>query len=278
MNGSPKAAFTPEPSVISRGFMRDNKLFASIFGRLTSRCCLQLAALLLPASALAAQSVSPPIAEYQEKARSSFQLHNGSLFPLTVVLEVRGFKVTEAGEVVDVPLDTSRVHVQLSAMSFRMPPKSSYRVFYEATGDTLPAWFNILSAMSGARTDSGLNVRLLLPHVVYLNQKQHLKKEEVAIRALELTAAGKARIQLENVGPHLGRVLQVNATDGKVTSEPAGGFPLFPHSRRWTEVAWTGAALPSRISVRFARFSIDTTVAATRTALAADTAVGTVRP
>ena len=144
---------------------------------------------------LRGQSVSPPIAEYQEKARSSFQLHNGSLFPLTVVLEVRGFRVTEAGEVVDTPLDTSRVHVKLSAMSFRIPPRGSYRVFYEATGDTLPAWFNILSAMSGARTDNGLNVRLLLPHVVYLNQKQPLKKNEVAIRAFQLDAAGQE-------GPH----------------------------------------------------------------------------
>ena len=70
-------------------------------------------------------------------------------------------------------------------MSFRIPPRGSYRVFYEANGDSLPAWFNILSAMSGARTESGLNVRLLLPHVVYLNQKQPLKKNEVAIRALE---------------------------------------------------------------------------------------------
>lgn len=258
--------------------MRNYELFASILRRCTPRCSLPLAALVLAASALAAQSVSPPIAEYQEKARSSFQLHNGSLFPLTVVLEVRGFRVTEAGEVEDVPLDTSRVHVQLSAMSFRMAPKSSYRVFYEATGDTLPAWFNILSAMSGARTDNGLNVRLLLPHVVYLNQKQPLKKEEVAIRAFELTAAGKARIQLENVGSNLGRVLQVNITDGKASSEPAGGFPLFPHSRRWTEIPWTGEAPPNRISVHFARFGIDTMMTPTRTAIAGDTGVGTARP
>ena len=258
--------------------MRNYELFASILRRCTPRCSLPLATLVLAASALTAQSVSPPIAEYQEKARSSFQLHNGSLFPLTVVLEVRGFKVTEAGEVEDVPLDTSRVHVSLSAMSFRMPPKSSYRVFYEAAGDTLPAWFNILSAMSGARTDNGLNVRLLLPHVVYLNQKQHLKKQEVAIRAFELTASGKARIQLENVGPNLGRVLQLNVSDGKATSEPTGGFPLFPRSRRWTEVPWTGEAPPNHISVHFARFSIDTMVTASRAALAGDTSNGTARP
>src|SRR5688572_11856436 len=88
---------------------------------------------------LAAQSVTPPIAEYQQRAKSSFQLQNSTLFPLTVVLEVRGFRVTEEGEVEDVPLDTSRVRVKLSEMSFRIPPRGSHRVFYEATGDSLPA-------------------------------------------------------------------------------------------------------------------------------------------
>ncbi len=228
---------------------------------------------------LAGQSVSPPIAEYQERARSSFQLHNGSLFPLTVVLEVRGFRVTEAGEVIDLPLDTSRIHVKLSAMSFRIPPRGSYRVFYEATGDSLPAWFNILSAMSGTRTESGLNVRLLLPHVVYLNQKRPLTKTEVAVRALEFDAASKkARIQLENLGPHLGRVLQATVSDGHSTSEPSGGFPLFPWSRRWTEVPWDGATPPTRLTVRFARFSIDTALTAARRSLAADTSASVSRP
>src|SRR6476646_4520807 len=66
---------------------------------------------------LAAQSISPPLAEYQTRARSSFQLSNETLFPMTVVLEVRGFRVTEAGEVVDAPLDTTNVRVKLSAMS-----------------------------------------------------------------------------------------------------------------------------------------------------------------
>ncbi len=214
------------------------------------------------AGVLAGQSVSPPIAEYQEKARSSFQLQNGSLFPLTVVLEVRGFEVTEAGDVIDTPLDTSRVHVKLSAMSFRIPPRGSYRVFYEATGDSLPAWFNILSAMSGGRTDNGINVRLLLPHVVYLNQKQPLRKNEVAIRAFQLDPAGqKARLQLENLGSHLGRVLQVTVKNDQTSSDPSAGFPLFPRSRRWVEVPWRGEQPPAEVSVRFARFSIDTTLA-----------------
>jgi hypothetical protein len=213
--------------------------------------------------ALSAQTVSPPIAEYQERARSSFQLINSTIFPLSVVLEVHGFTVTEQGEVQEVPLDTAKVRVKLSAMSFRIPPRQTYAVFYEATADSLPAWFNIVSAMTGAKTDNGLNVRILLPHVVYLNQKQPLKKEQVALRAIVVdSTSGKLRVQLENLGPNLGRVQQVTATAGKTTSAPGAGFPLLPHMLRWTEVDWPAGPSPERLTVRFARFTMDTVLAA----------------
>jgi hypothetical protein len=231
------------------------------FVRPTSLVVGTLACLAL-AHPLAAQSVSPPIAEYQERARSSFQLINSGIFPLNVVLEVRGFRVTEQGEVEDAPIDTTRVRVKLSAMSFRIPPRGTYTVFYEASADSLPAWFNILSAMTGARTESGLNLRILLPHVVYLNQKENLRKEQVAIRALEIdSTSGKLRVQLENLGPNLGRVQEVTASTGKTASPPGPGFPLFPHMLRWTTLDWPGPAKPERLSVRFAKFTLDTSLA-----------------
>jgi hypothetical protein len=232
-------------------------------GRLASLALGTLACLAL-AQPLAAQSVSPPIAEYQVRARSSFQLINSGIFPLSVVLEVHGFTVTEQGEVLDAPLDTTRLHIKLSAMSFRVPPKTTYTVFYEATADSLPAWFNIVSAMTGARTDNGLNLRLLLPHVVYLNQKQSLGKEEVAILAFQVdSATGKVRVQLENLGPNLGRVQAVTASAGKVVTPAGAGFPLFPHMIRWTELDWPGPGAPDRLTVRFAKFSVDTSLTAT---------------
>jgi len=233
----------------------------------------------LSAQGLSAQSVSPPIAEYQERARSSFQLQNASIFPITVVLEVRGFTITDRGDVVDVPLDTSRIRVKLSEMSFRLPPRGGRTVFYEATSDSLPTWFNILSALSGVRTSNGLNVRILLPHVVYLNQKQPLRREEVAIRAFEYDpAAKKAWVQLENLGPHLGRVQQLTISDGHHAGQAAGGFPLLPHRRRRGMVDWDGATAPSRLTLRFSRFNIDTTLTPVLASLAADSAAGTPRP
>src|SRR5687768_13814532 len=156
------------------------------------RCAVErgvLACAVLTASVgtpLAAQTVSPPVAEYQEKARSSFQLINGSIFPLAVVLEVKGFDITERGDVVETPLDTARLRIKLSATSFRIPPRSAYTVFYEADGDSVPAWFQIMAALSGARTDNGINLRILLPHVVYLNQKAPLRRESVLVHRFEV--------------------------------------------------------------------------------------------
>jgi hypothetical protein len=235
--------------------------FVAAPGVLRSPIAIALCACLcgLVATSTAAQTVSPPIAEYQERARSSFQLINGTLFPLTAVLEVRGFRVTEQGEVVDVPLDTSRVHIKLSTMSFRIPPRASYTVFYEARADSAPAWFNILSALSGARTESGLNVRILLPHVVYLNQKQPLSRTQLTVGDFELdSVAGHLRVRLDNRGAGLGRVLEVTASNGTLKSAPAAGFPLFPHSRRWTELGWGHGARPNRLTVRFAKITLDT--------------------
>jgi hypothetical protein len=233
---------------------------------------------LFPVSA-AAQSVSPPIAEYQERARSSFQLHNASIFPITAVLEVRGFRITEQGEVIDIPLDTSRIQVKLSEMSFRIPPRGSRTVFYEASGDSLPAWFNILSALTGTKTANGLNVRILLPHVVYLNQKQPLRKEEVAIRQFEFDRlTGKVRVKLENLGPRLGRVYQLNVANRGNSPQSAGGFPLMPHSRRWVDLDWQLAEGPNRLVLRFSRFTIDTLLTPVPASLAADSVAAPSRP
>jgi hypothetical protein len=210
----------------------------------------------------AAQTVSPPVAEYQEKARSSFQLVNGSIFPLTAVLEVKGFDITDRGDVVEVPLDTTRLRVRLSASSFRIAPRSTYTVFYEATGDNLPAWFQIVTALSGARTDTGINLRILLPHVVYLNQKAPLRRESVVIHRFEVDpATGKARALLENTSADLGRVLEL-AFDSPAGDSRSGGFPLLPGHRRWVELDWRRPAPPNRLTFRTARFSFDTALVA----------------
>ncbi len=244
--------------------MRQPTAFRKFGARLRgARLALGLLAPLAPA-VVAAQTVSPPIVEYQERARASFQLSNGSIFPLTVVLEPHGFDINERGDVVSLPFDTARIHLKLSATSFRLEPRSTYTVFYDAAADSLPGWFTITAAMSGARTDDGLNLRIILPHVVYLNQKQPLRKEDVVVRRLELDSAGKkVHVLLENLSGRLGRVLEFGVASAKGQTRSAGAFPLLPGHRRWAEVDWDLDQPPARVLARFAKFSIDTTLAPT---------------
>jgi hypothetical protein len=215
-------------------------------------------AAILSGGPLGAQTVRPAVVEYTGAARGRFDLVNESLFPLTVVLEPRSFHVESSGELIEEPLDSARVRVRLSAMSFRIPPRQSYTVSYEASARSYPAWFLIESALTGARTSSGLNVRIELPHVVYLLQKQPLRRGDVAVRSFDFdSASGKVRIELENSGLGLGRILSSEVSTAGKSAVPGGAFPLFPLSRRLLEIPWSGHDAPDRVMLRFATFTLE---------------------
>lgn len=205
-----------------------------------------------------AQTVRPAVVEYAVQGRGKFDLVNETLFPLTVVLEPRGFRVDAQGNLSDLPFDSSNVEVRLSAMSFRIPPLGTYTVSYEAKAHKLPAWFMVLSSMTGARTSSGINVRLELPHVVYLLQKEPLQKGAVTVRAFDFDSTGrKAVLELENTSDALGRVLASELSVSGKQGTPFGGFPLFPQSTRRVEVPWDGAEHPDKVVLRFAKFTVE---------------------
>lgn len=205
-----------------------------------------------------AQTVRPAVVEYPAQARGKFDLVNETLFPMTVVLEPRGFHVDEKGDLTDQPFDSASVQLKLSTMSFRIPPLATYTVYYEAKATKLPAWFMVLSSMTGARAANGLNLRIELPHVIYLLQKDPLKRDAVALRDFSYdSVAKKAILELENTGPSLGRVIGSELSlDGK-QSTPFGGFPLFPMSRRRVEVPWEGSGEPDKVLLRFANFTVE---------------------
>ena len=220
--------------------------------------------LLLLASAeprLAAQSISPPISEYRGvKARGSFVVTNQTLFPLTVVLQPKGFKVTEDGDLYDVPLDTTVVTLRLSALSFRLQPRQAYTVFYEAQADTVPYWFNVWSGITGSKTESGINLRIELPHVVYLYQKLKLSATDITIRSVRYRPADRQIIvEFSNSSPRLGRVQSVVASADKVKSQEAAGFPLFPESIRRMRMPWADTLPPQKVEVRFDGFRLAST-------------------
>jgi hypothetical protein len=202
-----------------------------------------------------AQTVAPVIVEYKMKASGKFALTNNTLTPMAVVLEPKSFSITPDGNGVYRPLDPD-IHVQLSAMSFRLDPKQTYYVFYKATADKLPAWFTVYSVFSSLRHSSGLDVRILLPHTVYIYPKKPLQEKEVHLSKVAYLVQSKTIVcDLQNDGADLGRVQEVRVTSGH-ESATAAGFPLLPGGRRHVEVSWDGKQAPQMLQLRFEHFTI----------------------
>ena len=226
-------------------------------GRLVAvSCCIFAGTILCPA-----QTVRPLINELGNPAKGRVEYVNDTLTPLNVVLEPKSFTVSETGEISYRPLDPD-VHLKLSTTSFRVQPQQTYYVFYEASSPKNPAWFVIYASFSGYtfKTAQGMNVRLQLPHTVYLLPKQSVEQPDVHVNRAELHATeNKVVIEVENTGDNFGRVLQTQLEYAKKKQE-APGFPVFPHSKRILEVALQekaeGENVPVEISLQFQKFKV----------------------
>ena len=217
-------------------------------------------------TALPAQTVRPLIDENivkapGKKASGKIEYYNDSLQPLDVTLEARSFTVSDTGTISYRSPDGD-IHLKLSEMSFRIPPRQSHYVFYRAWSDKLPAWCVLYAAFSGfhQRTPEGFMIQVQLPHTIYLLPKQRLRKAELKIvRAQYLPQAKKIVIRVANSGDTFGRVLEtdVQARKGKASES---GFPLFPNSERQVEIPWQSASMPSKVVLHFDRFTIETEV------------------
>ena len=217
-----------------------------------------ISALLALSAAGTAQTVRPLIVEYQGAARGHVDYVNDSFQPMTVVLEAKGFKVSETGEITYFPLPGS-IHLKLSTMSFRIAPKQTYSVYYDAKADVVPAWF-VLYADFGPtpeRQRTGMSVHVELPHAVYvLPTRGELKKSDVTVEVAEFRSKDKkVVVQVANSGPNFGRVLAVDAI-GRHDKADLNGFPLFPNSKRRVELDWKADGSPERLVLQLNKFTL----------------------
>ncbi len=232
----------------------------AIKDRRNGRGAALAAAFCLAAIATSAQTVRPLIAELGNPAKGRVEYVNDSALPLNVVIETKSFSVSEDGELSYRPLD-SNIRLKLSATSFRIPPQQTYYLFYEASAGQAPAWFVIYASFSGfgLRTQQGLNVRLQLPHTVYLLPKSGIQKSEVRVTRAEYhPESNRLTVEVENTGPNFGRVQESWLIGRKRTEGP--GFPLFPQSRRRMEYTWEGEGPPGKIALDFEKFKVEADV------------------
>jgi len=207
-----------------------------------------------------AQTVSPVIVEYKVKADGRFALTNNTLTPMAVTLEPRSFSIKPDGNGVYRPLD-SDIHVKLSTMSTRIDPGQTYYVFYKAEADKLPAWFTIYSVFSSLHHTGGLDVRILLPHTVYIYPKKQHSKDIVQVKEAGFAASSnKIVCELENSSADLERVEEVRVTS-KTKSTTAAGFPLLPGEKRHLEVPWNEPEVPTAIQFRLEHSTMNLSLA-----------------
>ena len=209
----------------------------------------------LAAPALA-QTVDPVIVQYQGKAEGKITLTNSTLAPLVVVVEPMSFSIDPDGRAEFRHLD-SNIHLELSTMSVTLAPRQSAYVFYKVSSERLPAWFTIYSTFSAPKHGAGIDLRIMLPHTVYLYQKEHLNPAAVHIGDVVYHPdSGKIVCDLENGSTNLGRIQQVDAAFTRGSKEEAGGFPLLPGSPRHLEMDWKEKNLPESLVFHFDHFTV----------------------
>jgi hypothetical protein len=204
-----------------------------------------------------AQTVRPLIAELGNPAKGYVEYVNDNDTPLNVVLSAKSFSVSETGEISYRRLDPN-IHLKLSSTSFRIQPRDTFFVFYEAKTDASIGWFVIYAAFSGFafRAQNGMNVRLELPHTVYLLPKESLNKSQVRITRAEFEPeVHKVLIEVENTGDYFGRAMQTVVAAGHKKRE-GPGFPVFPRSKRQIEVPIDEMEHPDEVVVDFQRFKL----------------------
>jgi hypothetical protein len=222
--------------------------------RLGRALCLTVA-VALP---VAAQSVDPPFAVHQGRARSSVLITNPSLQPLAFVIEPLTFDIAACGDLGLAPIDTARIRLSLSAMSGRIPAKQTRRIFYEARADSLPAWFALKIAFGPARRDSGMAMRLEMTHFVYLMQEAPVLPEEiVASEARFDPVRNRLTIRVENRGPKLTRLHSVGLVDADGEERAVEACPLLPHHARDFDFPWSAPLPPRSVRLRFPGFVIE---------------------
>jgi hypothetical protein len=202
-----------------------------------------------------AQAISPVIAEYQGKGRGQFQVTNGTLFPMDVVLEPYSFVADSKGHPKYGPLEPN-IHVRLSNPSFRVGPQQSYTVYYDATADALPAWFTIYATITRANDHSDVRVAFQLPHTVYLLPKTTVKRDSVVFRRAVSPAGGPVQVELDNRSGDYARVQEVDliTSSGK---QVLPGFPFFPHQQRILLLDPAKGAQARRVVIKFPHFKIE---------------------
>lgn len=207
------------------------------------------------ASETRGQSVQPIISEYSGRADGVFEVTNSGITPEIVLFEPKSFDVLPDGSGVFRTLD-SGIHLDLSATSVRLEPQQTARIFYKVRSDRLPAWLCIYAAFTSLKRSEGMNVRIMLPHTVYVYQKDKFPRDALHVSNARFEPAQHRIVcDLENVSDFATRAEQIEVIAAHDSAEQ-GGFPVLPQHKRTLSIEWKSDHTPEQLLLHFPRFDI----------------------
>ena len=196
-----------------------------------------------------AQTIVPPIAEYRGKIQGQLELRNDSDAPMAVILEVHSFKVSSEGSMSYEPVSAD-LQLEMGNTSFVIEPGGTHLVFYKAKVKSKSAWFVITSTMTRAVPIRGqMRINLVLPHVVYLYQKERLKPQDVTVK-LQPTDSATQTLEIVNSTDKLSRLSLVECKGFDKEAE-SGGVPIFPGGTRFIKMECGAPRSDAKLKVHF---------------------------
>jgi hypothetical protein len=116
------------------------------------------------------QTMSPAIVECKAKCSGEFTISNHTVGPLNVTVEPHSFSLGTDGGTVLRALDPT-VDVQLDSMSARVGPLGDHSFSYKLRCSKAPCLVILHASMTGPHTKEGVAVRLIMPHVIYMDEQ-----------------------------------------------------------------------------------------------------------
>jgi hypothetical protein len=209
------------------------------------------------ATGVGAQTLNPPIAIYQGTAHGSLIIANPTINRMNFVLEPMSFTTSITGDITFQPLDTSRIRLTLSAMSGRIPARQSYRIFYEASSDSIPSWFAIVATFSRGAPTSGLVVRMQLPQMVYLTQRDPAVAADLGLDSVSYDSVSQlVYARVTNRSSRLTRLLALKVVPASGATVAFAAGPIFPDHTQEYVLRWTRAERPLAVVADFPGFSL----------------------
>lgn len=137
--------------------------------------------LLLECTTARAQRISPPISECSHKCNGSFTVANPGLTPFVSTITYANFEPTVNGKGRALPLTAV---VRIDSTSARVSPRGEHTFSYSIQCEVLPCAVRFMASQVTGRTTDGLQVKISIPHVVYICDRKKFCRDGM------LTAAG----------------------------------------------------------------------------------------